>query len=169
MSSDLPLEISSLRVALMVAVLGVSVVTDLRSRRIYNALTIPAMVLGVAVNVLDMGMSGTLVALSGLMVGALLFALPVAFLERGAGDLKLLASLGAIGGPEFVLWCGLWAGVAGGVLAIGVLLVRRNIGPVLAGMTMDAATGHFPIARCNIRLPYAVPIAFGAVLTLVLT
>src|SRR6478735_1442563 len=32
MSSDLPLEISSLRVALMVAVLGVSVVTDLRSR-----------------------------------------------------------------------------------------------------------------------------------------
>ena len=40
------------------------------------------------------------------MLGALLFVLPVAFLRRGAGDLKLLASLGAIGGPAFVLWSG---------------------------------------------------------------
>ena len=93
------------------------------------------MVLGVAVNVLDMGMSGNWFPerIDGRCVA---LCVTCCVPERGAGDLKLLASLGAMSGPEFVLWCGLWAGVAGGVLAIGVLLVRRNIGPVLAGMTM---------------------------------
>jgi prepilin peptidase CpaA len=92
----------------------------------------------------------------------------VALLGRGAGDLKLIAAVGAFGGPAFVFWAALWTGVAGGVLAICVLLYRRRLGAVLAGFAIDAQTGQFPVAQSNIRLPYAVPIATGVLITLLL-
>jgi hypothetical protein len=35
-------------------------------------------------------------------------------------------------------------------------------------MALDLSTGSFPVAASNIRLPYAVPIAAGAITTLLL-
>jgi prepilin peptidase CpaA len=101
-----------------------------------------------------------------MLLGAVLFALPVAFLGRGAGDLKLIAAIGAIGGPVFVLWSALLAGVAGAILAASVLVARRRLGVVLAGMALDVTGGHVPAANSNIRLPYAVPIAAGVIAAL---
>lgn len=160
--------LADLRLILMLGVLAVAVITDVRRRRIYNALTVPAMALGLILGGAIDGFSGVLLALAGLLLGAALFALPVAFLGRGAGDLKLLAALGALGGPGFVLWCALLTGVAGALLAVAVLLSKRRFGIVVGGMALDVASGRLPGAASNIRLPYAVPIAAGALATLAL-
>jgi prepilin peptidase CpaA len=154
--------------AMILGVLSIAVVTDLHDRKIYNVLTLPTMLLGIAINIFMNGSLGLLVAVSGLLLGATLFLVPVALLGRGAGDLKLLAALGALGGPVFVFWTALWTGVAGGIFALGVLIYRRRFGVVLADLALDVGAGQFPVARSNIRLPYAVPIAAGAVMTLVL-
>jgi prepilin peptidase CpaA len=166
MSDSLLTTNPELAMLLIAAVLAVAVMTDVRRRKIYNALTFPAMVIGLAVNGLDGGLNGLLLSLAGLLLGAALFAVPVAFLGRGAGDLKLIAAIGAIGGPVFVFWCALLTGVAGGMLAVAVLLSRRRFGVVLAGMALDVTTGQLPAAHSNIRLPYAVPIAAGAIAAL---
>jgi prepilin peptidase CpaA len=155
-----------LAMLLIAAVLAIAVVTDVRQRKIYNALTFPAMALGFAINGIEGGVSGALLSLAGLILGAVVFVLPVAFLGRGAGDLKLIAAIGAIGGPVFVLWSALLAGVAGAVFAVSVLLARRRFGVVLAGMALDVTSGHLPAANSKIRLPYAVPIAAGAIAAL---
>jgi prepilin peptidase CpaA len=166
MSDSLLTTNPELAMLLIAAVLAVAVMTDVRRRKIYNALTFPAMVIGLAVNGLDGGLNGLLLSLAGLLLGAALFAVPVAFLGRGAGDLKLIASIGAIGGPVFVFWSALLAGVAGAVFAVSVLLGRRRFGVVLADMALDVTSGHLPAANSNIRLPYAVPIAAGAIAAL---
>ena len=157
---------AELAVLLIAAVLAIAVVTDMRRRKIYNVLTLPAMAIGIVVNGVDGGLDGLLLSLAGVFLGAALFVLPVAFLGRGAGDLKLIAAIGAIGGPVFVLWSALFAGVAGAVFAISVLLVRRRFGVVLADMALDVTSGHLPAANSNIRLPYAGPIEAGAIAAL---
>jgi prepilin peptidase CpaA len=155
-----------LAILLIAAVLAIAVVTDVQRRKIYNALTFPAISIGLAVNCIDGGLNGLLLSFAGMLLGAVLFALPVAFLGRGAGDLKLIAAIGAIGGPVFVLWSVLLAGVAGAILAVSVLVARRRFGVVLAGMALDVTSGHLPEANSNIRLPYAVPIAAGVIAAL---
>lgn len=166
MPTFITLDPTAAGILLIIAVLAVAVLTDIRKRKIYNALTFPAMALGLVVNIVANGFSGLLFAVSGLLLGAVLFSLPVAFLGRGAGDLKLLAAVGALGGPVFVLWAALLTGAAGAVFAIVVLIRKRRFGVVLAGMTLDLASGQVPAAASGLRLPYAIPIAVGAVMAL---
>ena len=154
--------------ALILSVVAVAALTDLRRRKIYNLLTFPTMALGLVVNTWLGGPTGLLVSVTGLLLGAALFLLPVAAGGRGAGDLKLLAAVGALGGPAFAFWCALFTSMAGGVLALLVLLARRRFLAVAGGMVLDLYTQQSPRMDSNIRLPYAVSIAAGAVAALFL-
>jgi prepilin peptidase CpaA len=153
---------------LILAAVAIAVFTDVRRRKIYNKLTFPTMAVGLALNTVIDGPRGLLMALAGLGLGFALFFIPVVAMGRGAGDLKLLAALGALGGPMFVFWCALFTSIAGGVFALGVLLAKRQLLPVVGGMAVELYTGQLPGAYSNIRLPYALPIAAGAVAALAL-
>ena len=64
------------------------------------------------------GVHGLGMAAAGWIVGILLF-LPIFLLRgMGAGDVKLLAALGAWLGPLQVVWLALFASIAGGVMAL---------------------------------------------------
>jgi prepilin peptidase CpaA len=147
---------------------------DVRTRRIPNALTFPAAVLGLLAATAAHGGQGTLSSAAGLLVGLLLFFPFFALKGLGAGDVKLLGALGAwLGGP-IVVMVAFYTALAGGVLAI-VLIVRhrygrqalRNIwllfthwrvfGPrPLDALTLETSAGP--------KLPYALPIAVGVAL-----
>jgi hypothetical protein len=58
----------------------------------------------------------------GWFIGALAFIVPFALGGLGGGDVKLLAAIGAWLGPAGAFWVALYAGVAGGVMALGVAL-----------------------------------------------
>jgi prepilin peptidase CpaA len=163
-----PVSSNSLIQVLIVVSVSVASVTDIRTRRIPNALTFPAITLGLIVNGIVSGADGVLRALAGFGLGVALFIIPVAFMGRGAGDLKLLAALGALGGPAFVFWCALFTSIAGGIFAVAALIARRRFTLVAGGMALDLYTLQLPQATSNIRLPYALPIAVGAVATMVL-
>jgi prepilin peptidase CpaA len=168
MSDFIPGNAEALIDLTIVIVACIAVWTDLTTRRIPNLLTFPAMGAGLLMNAVASGWSGLLTAGGGLLVGFALFVLPVAFLGRGAGDLKLLAALGALGGPLFAVWCALLTGVFGLLLGAGMLLAKRRLTQVVGGMALDVSSGQFPVAASNIRLPYALPIAAGAVVPLAL-
>src|SRR5687767_9537851 len=103
--------------AVILVAVAIAVVTDVRRRRIYNALTFPTMAVGLVLNTVLDGPTGFLAALTGLVLGFALFFVPVVAMGRGAGDLKLLAAVGALGGPLFVVWCALFTSVAGAIFA----------------------------------------------------
>lgn len=154
----------------------VAVVTDLRSRRIPNALTFASAGLAIVSHAVVPQGLGLWGALSGLGVGFLVF-FPVFLLRgMGAGDVKLLAALGAWVGAGLVLWTGFYTALAGGVLAIGVAIARRYTRQLFANvwllLTHWRVTGIRPVDGFTLqtatspRLPYALPIFTGLVLTL---
>ena len=130
--------------ALAAGVLAASVV-DIRSRRIPNALT--ATMAGVGIGLAAAGVSGVSLgaSLAGFALGLVLMLPGHAIGATGAGDVKLMAAIGAIVGPALVVSSFLFTAVAGGVLAIAVAIRRQRLGATLAG------TGRLITAPSNAR------------------
>lgn len=155
--------------ALTVVLLLISVYTDIRYRKIVNAITVPFAAGGLVLNIIARGWGGVVFSVEGLALGLALFFVS-AFLGRilGAGDCKLLAAVGAFQGPEMLLWCILYGLVAGGIFALIVALARGVLRPALTrvwqtvylrvyhGTPMDIASSGE-----KMRLPYAVALAAG--------
>src|SRR5690349_371597 len=105
-----------------VVVAGVAVFFDLRARRIPNILTFGAAALAIVAHAIDGGASGALAAIAGWLVGAAIFFPVFALGGIGAGDIKLLAAVGALLGPAAAGWVCLFTGIAGGVMGLAVAL-----------------------------------------------
>ena len=160
----------------VVVIIMAAAVSDLRSRRVPNALTIGAAVLAIAFHGVVGGWSGLVLAVSGCLAGFVLFFPFFALGGLGAGDVKLLAAIGAWLGPMAAVWTGLIGAVAGGIMAVVVASTRgyagtafRNVGAMLrlwsiAGV--QPVEGLTLTSKASVRLPYAVPIAAGALVTL---
>jgi prepilin peptidase CpaA len=113
-----------------------------------------------------------------MLVGAGLFLVPYVLGGMGPGDVKLMGVVGAFLGPAGALWAALFAGVAGGVLALIWALAHGQISRALArtgalvGAAIDprrrAAQGGLPTLERDARwsIPYGVAIAFGVALSL---
>src|SRR5690348_16655973 len=100
------------------ALAGAACWFDVRTRRIPNALTFGGAALGVLMATIAHGGSGAISSLLGLIVGLALF-LPFWLLRGlGAGDVKLMAALGAWLGMPVVLMVAFYTALAGGALAI---------------------------------------------------
>src|SRR5262245_8692266 len=108
--------------ALALSVIGC--ITDLRSRRLPNLLTFGGALLGVAFHLLAGGPWDAGLSVGGWLVGVLLFAPIFAVGGLGAGDVKLLGALGAWLGPGKAVYLALFTALAGGVMALVVMLAR---------------------------------------------
>lgn len=151
-------------------------VSDLRTRRIPNLLTFGAALIGFGYFAATAGLSGLGFSVAGWGVGGLMF-LPLFVLRGlGGGDVKLMAALGAWVGPGAAVWLALYTAIAGGVLALGVALFRGYLKQAFVNtwsiLTFWRVAGLQPHPVLNVesehavRLPYAVPIAAGLLVTL---
>jgi prepilin peptidase CpaA len=150
----------------LIAGLLYAVLTDLRARRIPNHLTYPAMLLGLVANTALGGWHGLGQSALGWAAGLGVMLLPFLLRAMGAGDVKLVAAIGAIKGPEFVLVAALYACVTGGLLALYYLIRERRVASVTRYIVYGwfwALKGSGPKAGA---IPYAPAIAAGAVLAL---
>ena len=107
---------------ILLAVLVTAAMTDLRSFKIPNWLTMPAMVAGLLSHALINGFPGVLFSLKGLGLGLALFLILYLMGGMGAGDVKLLAAVGSYIGPEGVLSAGIMAMLLGGLYAIAMMI-----------------------------------------------
>ena len=157
------------------AVAFVACVTDVQSRRIPNVLTFGAAAVAVVVHGLVGGLSGLGASIGGWLLGVALFLPFFALGGMGAGDVKLLAALGAWLGPRDTLWVAIYTSMAGGLMAVVVALgsgylktALRNVRNLL---TYWALVGPRPVPGITLeeskapRLAYAVPIFAGTVVT----
>jgi len=154
--------------------------TDLRNRRIPNVLVLVVFVAALALNLsgpangragpLDLfpGALGLASSLAGALVGLGIF-LPLYVLRAmGAGDVKLLAAIGALVGPAEIPGLALCVLLAGGLLAIVRMLISGNTAAVLrnmswlvAGWSGAAAQRFNPALHSADRMPYSIAIAGG--------
>ncbi|GAC1299215.1 MAG: hypothetical protein NVSMB23_30020 [Myxococcales bacterium] len=107
------------------AALAISVVTDLRSRRILNLVTLPALLVVLLCQVAAAGAPGLWSALLGLVVCAGPFFVLSLRGWIGMGDVKLLAAVGALLGPLGAAAAIFWVAIAGGVQAGAALAWAR--------------------------------------------
>jgi prepilin peptidase CpaA len=148
-------------------VLAIACASDLRTRRIPNVLTFSTLGVGILLNTVFDGLGGTRDAAIGLVLGfGMLF--PLYMLKwMGAGDVKLMAAIGALKGPEFVFYACLWAAVFGAAIALIGLLRARRLSIALTYMYYSGLRpqgGSF--LNSGFRMPYAPAIAMGCMLTL---
>ena len=158
------------------AISGVACITDLRSRRIPNVLTFGAALAAVVFHGVTGGSGGVASAGTGWLVGVAVFFLPFTLGGLGAGDVKLLAALGAWCGPATTVWLAVYTGIAGGVLALGVALKRGYLLTALRNLwlllTYWRVSGLRPLDEVSLsggespRLAYAVPILIGTAVTI---
>ena len=100
-------------------------VVDVVSKRIPNLVTFPAMLILVAIHAAFSGWSGLADALIGLGGGLLVFLIPHLFRLLGAGDVKLLAAVGAGLGPTALVTVVLFTSLAGGAQVALWLAARQ--------------------------------------------
>jgi len=160
--------------ALVVAMLGC--VTDLRSRRIPNVLTLGAAAGACGFYFAEAGFRGLGWSLAGWLVGLVMFLPFFALRGMGGGDVKLVAALGAWLGPGAAVWLALWSALAGGPLALVIAFssgyLKQAFSNIWALLMFWRIAGVQPHPALSLetpgapRLPYALPIAAGLVVTL---
>jgi len=171
-----------IEVVLLAAVI-IACVTDLRSRRIPNWLTVSTVVLGFLLN----GLIAYPAPLDGVWLAAKGFALAfglnlVMYMLHmtGAGDVKLLAAVGAMVGCSNFIGIFLLTALIGGVLAIVLITAKGrvrqtfwNIG-YMVGEWMRWRAPHLSRAQLDVassqalRLPGALRVALGVAAFLVM-
>ena len=133
---------------------------------------VPAGLGALALNAIVGGGVGFAGSLVGLILGLLIFLLFMALGAMGAGDVKLMAALGALLGVVHVFWIGLFTAAMGGVLVVFYSLGQRSLPRLLhrTGALLKTAvlTGRLPKAdeleaRREDYMPYALAIALGVV------
>ena len=160
-----------------VAVSFLALITDLRSRRIPNALTFPFITLGLVYHLVTGGPTMLLQSAEGMMLGLGLFMIPYLMGGMGAGDAKLMGALGALVGPGAIANICLFTAIAGGIYSLGVIIMTREGKYFIMGGMISlwvlAATRDLSLLSMSRkegmpRLCYAVAIASGTVLYIVL-
>jgi prepilin peptidase CpaA len=162
-----------------IAGLGIAAIAcgiDLRRHRIPNWLTFGAAFAGLIYRTAVEGAPGFMDAGAGWFAGAAIFFLPFALGGLGAGDVKLLAALGAWFGLTDAIWLGLYTGIVGGVIALVVALFRgylrqafSNVGLLLTHWRVAglSAVPELTIHNGNApKLAYGVSIFAGTVVTI---
>lgn len=173
------MELSSINnafvVTILLSVLTIAVFFDLRFRRIPNWLTFPAMIAGLLYNTYFGGITGLLLSLGGLFVGFGVFIAFYMFGGMGAGDVKLMAAIGALLGPIDVLYAALYTAIAGGVYAIILLAANRRNRKALArcglmgkSLLLTGQFAYIPQGENEKTTPlcYGVAIAVGTLIAL---
>ena len=151
-------------------------VTDVAAARIPNALTLAGVAGGLAAHGLLPHGLGLGTSAAGAVAGLAVFLPFFALGGMGGGDVKLMAALGAWLGWPTILAVALAVAIAGGALALLVAVSRGYLGQALGNLrrlvqfwmvagvrpepSMTLAHGRGP------RLPYAVPILLGLLVTL---
>jgi prepilin peptidase CpaA len=168
------LAVSWMLTSVMVAI---AAVIDFRQFRVPNLLTLPLCASGLLFHLALGGLPGLQSSVWGLAVGGLLLVLFYVLGVMGAGDVKLLAGVGAWLGAPHTFYVFLVAALAAGVHSIVALTVQRRLGQMMAFlqvMTLQLCTLGKHVAwaepvdvalqrpdRRRHVMPFAVMIAIG--------
>jgi prepilin peptidase CpaA len=162
-----------IKYAVVLIIVLIAVILDVRSRKIPNVLTFPAMAAGLMIQALNGGGHAFLSGICGMVLGMGLFFIIYLMGVMGAGDAKLIGAIGAFVGPKGVLTVSIFTALAGGIYALLLLLFYRcetkgtlkNIKNtfLIFAMTKKLELGTEKEQQGKPKLCYGIAIAVGTV------
>jgi prepilin peptidase CpaA len=158
----------------LLAVLIAAAIYDLRYRRIPNWVTVTGVLLGIAINTVigETGGRGILFSLAGFGVGFGVYMVLHILRAMGAGDVKLMAAVGALVGWK--AWFGVFfvTAIIGGIMAFLLVLMRGrlkrtmwNVGFIVSEMG-HGRPAYVGKEELDVRSPKAVGLPHGAVIAI---
>lgn len=158
----------------LIALVITSAIYDFRFRRIPNWLNLSGLILGIGLNTLFFAGHGLVAASLGFLLAIALY-IPLYLLRAmGAGDVKLMAAIGSMVGPQNWILVFLCTALAGGVLALAVAVRKGRLRRVLGNVSVlagELAQLHRPADRHetldvrnsrSMRMPHGLAIAAGS-------
>lgn len=152
-------------------VLLISCISDIKSRRILNVVTLPAILIGILFYTITLGYDGFLFSGKGFLVGLGVLLIPYLLGGMGAGDVKLMAAIGALTGKTFTFHAFIFTGIIGGIIALvliikskgfmnsiksfffSIFFLKSNLGTMVVNQKKNE----------SITFPYGVAIVLGTV------
>lgn len=172
-----------LTISILLLLMLVASWQDYRDYSIRNTLVSAGALMGVSLNTFLSAGVGIVDSLAGCAIGLLLL-LPFYMLRMmGAGDVKLMAAVGAFVGSSDILGVFLSTLIAGGVLALIVALHKGMLRRLLNNLTrifmhilridkprflQDSSSVSEATAGSIGKLPYAIAIAMGTLTFLII-
>lgn len=112
-----------LELALLVAL---AVISDIGTCKIKNILIVIFTCTGLVTSLAAEGLKGLAGSAAGAVIPFILLFTLYFLRMLGAGDIKLFCTIGAIGGPVFVIYSMVYSFLSGGIMALALILLRRN-------------------------------------------
>lgn len=162
---------------LLIVTLIICCITDLRVRKIYNKVIFPILFCVFLLHLILNGLSGLGFSILGFICGIAIFFIPYMIGGFGAGDVKLLALIGAIKGSIFAVYTALYMFIIGGAIALIIIMLQKetiNFFKSLFRYLAGIVTGchyklKFPTTQFLKKyFPYSIAIAGGAVISLII-
>jgi prepilin peptidase CpaA len=160
----------------VIAVALAGCVSDIRTRRIPNALTFGAAGVALGFSFVQYGTAGLAWSAAGWLTAVALFFPFFLLRGMGGGDVKLLGALGAWVGLVNSFYLACFTALAGGVIALLVMASRRYLVQAFRNLWLLLifwrTVGVRPFGELTLtgsqgpKLAYAIPIAVGALTTL---
>ena len=161
--------------ALMVPAILYAAWIDYSQHRVPNWLTASIAVAGLITQGVFFGLGGVGAGMLGLLVGFGVLIVPWLMHGMGAGDVKLMAAIGAWLGWLLTLWSFAIGAALGGVVAVVMILssgravhAYTNLQTIMTKMRrLDTAFGEYGSAKSfgetSQLLPYGVPLTVGTI------
>lgn len=152
---------------ILFGILAISLVTDLRQRKILNIVTLPSIVIGLVYYSWTMGWTGFVYSGQGALVGLGLLLIPFLMGGMGAGDVKLMAAIGALQGTAFVFYAFLYTAIIGGLISLVILARAHRLAGFIRTTLILFATGNRGSIdfthddKAKLTFPYGIAIVLG--------
>lgn len=158
----------------LLLILCICFFTDVANRKIYNVVIFPGIITAFLIHFVVGGWTSLGFAIGGFGIGLLLLLIPYLLGGMGAGDVKLLALIGAFKGTMFVVTTAVYMALLGGLIAILILIVKRGVWNSIYSLIINfwcIRNGWILPFRADknaltTTYPYGVAIVGGALLTL---
>jgi prepilin peptidase CpaA len=103
-----------------------AVYSDIKTRKIKNIIVLPFCILGIVINFILGGKDALYYSLLGVAIPIVTLFVLFILKMLGAGDIKLLAAIGAVLGSKAIIYVMIFSFLAGGIMAVFVMALRRN-------------------------------------------
>ncbi|XUW99225.1 A24 family peptidase [Wukongibacter sp. M2B1] len=103
-----------------------SLISDIKTYKIKNNIVYPFILAGLITNIYLDGLDGLMYSVKGIIIPIILLIVLFILRMLGAGDIKLFSAIGSIMGFEFTMYSIMYSFLAGGAIALLLIIFRKN-------------------------------------------
>lgn len=159
---------------ILTIVMVICFITDVREEKIYNKVVLPSILIVLILNSWFYGFDGFKLSALGIITGLAILLIPYLLGGMGAGDVKLLAFIGAAKGVAFVINSAIYMALIGGAVSLAILIFNKQAVGFMKSIFYWVVSSFYKVKReidfsnsgKKNKFPYGTAIVTGALICL---